>query len=84
MEITRLSRRTNHLLVVCCLGLVFVGMAGGNTKDSMGAIKWDELPTEPKYNTSTSEPELTFDIVFIVASEFIHAVAPYEFPWGRY
>ncbi|XP_038045361.1 prominin-1-A-like isoform X2 [Patiria miniata] len=81
MEYTRPQRQMYALLLVCVVGLSFVGEAEGNIKASNGSITWSDLPPDPQYNTTTDKPDLTFDIVFTVASEFIHAVAPNEFPW---
>ncbi|XP_022080682.1 prominin-1-A-like isoform X2 [Acanthaster planci] len=81
MELTRLWRHIYFLLLVGVVGLTLLGVASGNLKNSNDDITWDSLPPDPKYNTSTAEPHLTFDLVFVVASEFIQAIAPHEFPW---
>ncbi len=69
------------VFLVLCVSITFLGVSAKNTKDGQDHIVWDDLPTQPQSNTSRDDLDPASVAVFHVASEFIHAVSPNEFPW---
>ncbi|XP_071793688.1 prominin-1-A-like [Asterias amurensis] len=75
------SLRWFHLMfLLLCVSLSFLGASATNSKDSHDQIIWDPLPTQPQSNTSRDNVDAAPNGIFHVASEFINAVSPNEFP----